>query len=53
VAYLHDSIANPNAYVVEGYADIMPKIWGKVFTEAQIDDIISYLLTLRGPSGSK
>ncbi len=49
VAYLHDSIVNPSVYVVEGYADIMPKTWGKVFTEAQIDDIISYLLTLTAP----
>lgn len=49
IAYLHDSIVNPSAYVVEGYADIMPKTWGKVFTEAQIDDIISYLLTLKDP----
>ncbi len=47
VVYLHDSIVNPSVYVVEGYADIMPKTWGKVFTEAQIDDIISYLLTLK------
>ncbi len=49
VVYLHDSIVNPSEYVVEGYADIMPKTWGKVFTEAQIDDIISYLLTLKAP----
>jgi mono/diheme cytochrome c family protein len=47
VAYLHESIVNPSAYVVEGYADIMPKTWGIILTEAQIDDIISYLLTLK------
>jgi len=49
VAYLHDSIVNPSVYVVEDYTDIMPKTWGKVFTETQIDDIISYLLTLNAP----
>jgi mono/diheme cytochrome c family protein len=47
VTYLRDSIVNPSVYVVEGYAGIMPKTWGKVFTEAEIDDIISYLLTLK------
>jgi mono/diheme cytochrome c family protein len=48
VAYLRRSIVNPSAYVVEGYADLMPKNWGQVFSEKQIDDLIAYLLTLRG-----
>jgi cytochrome c2 len=46
VEYLHQSIVNPSAYVVEGYADLMPKNWGNIFSEAQIDDLIAYLLTL-------
>lgn len=48
VAYLRQSIVNPNVYVVDGYADLMPKNWGRVFSVKQIDDIIAYLLTLRG-----
>jgi mono/diheme cytochrome c family protein len=48
VAYLRESIVNPGAYVVAGYADIMPKSWTRVFSEKQIDDLIAYLLTLKG-----
>ena len=44
--YIHTSIVDPSAYVIEGYPDIMPKNWGKVFTEAQIDDLIAYLISL-------
>jgi mono/diheme cytochrome c family protein len=48
VAYLRQSIVNPGAYVVAGYADLMPKNWGQIFSEAQIDDLIAYLFTLKG-----
>ena len=48
VEYLQQSIVSPSAYVVEGYADLMPKNWGQVFSDKQIDDLIAYLLTLRG-----
>ena len=48
VNYLHQSIVSPSAYVVEGYADLMPKNWGRVFSDKQIDDLIAYLLTLKG-----
>jgi cytochrome c2 len=44
--YLHDSIINPSAYVVDGYPDIMPKNWGTVFTEDELTDLIAYLKTL-------
>ncbi len=46
VDYLRESIVNPGAYVVAGYADIMPRNWGRVFSEKQIDDLIAFLLTL-------
>jgi mono/diheme cytochrome c family protein len=46
--YIHNSIANPSAYVVEGYPDmLMPQIYAQVFTEEQIQDLIAYLFTLR------
>ena len=51
VEYLRQSIVSPSAYVVEGYTDLMPKNWGRVFSDKQIDDLIAYLLTLKGDSG--
>lgn len=46
--YIHESIVNPSAYVVEGFPDnLMPKIYAEIFTEQQINDIIAYLYTLK------
>lgn len=46
--YLHTSIVDPSAYVVEGFPDnLMPKIYGEIFTEEQINDLIAYLYTLK------
>lgn len=46
--YLHQSIVEPGAYVVEGYPDgLMPQIYAQIFTEEQIQDIIAYLYTLK------
>ncbi len=46
--YIHQSIVNPSAYVVEGFPDnLMPKIYAELFTEQQINDIIAYLYTLK------
>lgn len=44
--YLRTSIIEPGAYVVEGYPDLMPKNWGTVFTEQQLNDIVAYLYSL-------
>lgn len=44
--YIHTSIVQPGAYVVDGYKDIMPKNWGTVFTPEQQDDLIAYLMSL-------
>ncbi len=47
VEYLHQSIVDPSAYVVEGFPDnLMPHVFGQVFTEEQINDLIAYLMTL-------
>ncbi|RMG87945.1 MAG: hypothetical protein D6712_04620 [Chloroflexi bacterium] len=47
--YLHQSIVDPSAFVVEGFPDnVMPKVYGDIFSEQDIQDIISYLLTLEG-----
>lgn len=45
--YLRESILDPSAYVVDGYQDLMPKTWSKVFTPQQIDDLVAYLMALR------
>ncbi len=45
--YLRQSIVEPGAYVVAGYPDqVMPRTYGDLFSQAQIDDLVAYLLTL-------
>jgi cytochrome c2 len=46
--YIHNSIVNPSAFVVSGFPDnLMPKVYGEIFTEQEINDIIAYLFTLK------
>jgi len=48
-AYIYESITNPSAFVVPDYPDgLMPQIWAQVLTEAEIQDVIAYLYTLKG-----
>lgn len=42
--YLHESIVDPSAHVVEGFSDIMPKQYGEQFSEEQIANLIAYML---------
>lgn len=44
-AYLYESIAHPQAYVVEGYVGAMPQDFAVRLSERQLGDIIAYLLT--------
>lgn len=45
--YIHESIVNPSVYLVEGYPDnLMPQVYGTLFNEAQLNDIVAYLLSL-------
>jgi mono/diheme cytochrome c family protein len=46
VEYLHTSIVNPGAYVVEGFPNVMPATFAQVLSEQQINDLVAYLLTL-------
>jgi Cytochrome c len=47
IAYLRESIMYPNAYVVQGFnPGIMPQTFGQQLSKQQIDDVVSYLLTL-------
>ncbi|HMM41973.1 MAG TPA: cytochrome c oxidase subunit II [Thermomicrobiales bacterium] len=44
-AYIHESIVNPNAKVVQGFQALMPSFEGRV-TDADIQAIIDYIKTL-------
>lgn len=49
LTYIRTSILEPGAFVVPDYPDnLMPRTWGELYTPQEIDDIIAYLLTLRG-----
>lgn len=43
--YLHEAIVEPGAHLVEGFGDIMPKEYGEQYDEAQLADLIAYILT--------
>jgi mono/diheme cytochrome c family protein len=45
--YLHESLVNPNAYVVEGYPPIMPDA-SRTLSAAQIWALVAYLESLGG-----
>jgi sulfur oxidation c-type cytochrome SoxX len=43
--YIHQSIVDPNAYVVEGFPpDVMPQNFAELLTEEQIQDLIAFLM---------
>ncbi len=47
VEFLRTSITNPSAFVMTGFPDnLMPKVYGQIFTEQEINDLIAYLFTL-------
>lgn len=49
VEYLHESIVEPSAYVVEGFVPgMMPDVYDVAFTEEEINDIVAYLMSLEG-----
>ncbi len=43
--YIHELIVDPSAYVVEGFADIMPKNYGEQFSDEEVDNLIAFILT--------
>lgn len=44
--YVHQSIVDPNAHVVEGFNPVMPPNFGDIMSEGEIDDLVAYLLSL-------
>lgn len=42
--YIHESIVDPNAYVVTGYSpDVMPQNFSEILTEEQVSDLVAFL----------
>ncbi|MDA1330435.1 MAG: cytochrome c oxidase subunit II [Chloroflexi bacterium] len=47
-AYIHESIVDPNAKIVEGFvAGVMPQNFAEILTEEQINDLTAFILSLR------
>ncbi|MEX2144602.1 MAG: c-type cytochrome [Anaerolineales bacterium] len=45
--YIHQSIVDPNAHVVAGFAQgVMPQTFGESLSDEQIADLVAFLLTL-------
>ncbi len=47
-AYLHESIVDPSAKIVEGYNDIMPKNYGADLSADELEALIAYIKSLSG-----
>ncbi len=46
--YIHQSIVEPNAHIVEGFAEgLMYQNYATDLTEEQINDLVAYTLTLK------
>ena len=43
--YIYSSILNPDAYLVDGYENIMPANLAKDLTGEELDAVVNYLLT--------
>ncbi len=46
-AYLELSILRPEAYLVDGYTDVMPRNFPKELTSEELDELIAFLLALK------
>jgi mono/diheme cytochrome c family protein len=48
VTYIRTSILHPNDYIVPGFPEnLMPQNYAEILTEAEVNDLIAYLLTLQ------
>jgi len=43
--YIRQSITDPGAYVVDGFNNQMPDIFGKSMSEQDVNDLVAYLMT--------
>lgn len=46
LAYIRQSIADPDAVIVEGYEDVLMPNFGQILNESQIDALVSYVADL-------
>jgi mono/diheme cytochrome c family protein len=44
-AYIEESILDPEAYLNEGYNNLMPATYGAIFSEEELDALVDYLMT--------
>ena len=44
--YIRTSIIDPAAVVAEGFSDLMPKTFGDMLKDSELDDLVAYLNTL-------
>lgn len=42
--YVYQSIVEPGAYVVEGFADVMPATYGTEFTPQEVADLVKFVV---------
>ncbi|NOX61655.1 MAG: cytochrome c [Chloroflexi bacterium] len=46
--YIRQSILEPDAHLVDGFpAGTMPKVWGDVLSEEQLNNLVAFLMTLK------
>lgn len=45
--YLEQSILQPDAHLVEGFGNLMPKELAKKLTTEEVNDLVEFLLTLK------
>ena len=45
--YIRESVLDPGAYVVPGYPDTMPRGLTRGLTQADFDDLVRFLLSLK------
>lgn len=43
--YIHQSIVDPSAHIVEGYDDLMPAIYGQQLSDEQVNELVAFLMT--------
>lgn len=48
--YIRISILDPSDYIVEGYADVMPKNFGEILSSDEINDLVIFMLMLEDPN---
>jgi precorrin-6B methylase 1 len=46
-AYIRESLQSPSTFIVPGQAPIMPPDIAKTLSQADLDDMVAYLLSLK------